>query len=494
MRTVSEQQITLLAPNANAVKNARKISAQGGFVSRMRSKDDTLYLGECKGSGKSNYVVSADFIEEGQPVFRCSCPSRQFPCKHSLALLFEMMEGKSFDVGEIPVDILEKRAKKEARDARKAAKEAAPASDSRKASPKGISKSTAAARRKKMKKQLEGLKLLKQLVDDLLSAGLGSMGGVSLKNYRNLAKQLGDYYLPGPLLQLNRLILEIQAYQQDSDPRHYHAAVEILIRLRAIEKKAADYLQEKLDSDSMEEDDNILYEELGGIWKLDQLNALGLKKENARIVQLSFQVFYEEAAKEYIDRGYWVDVDSGEVFATENYRPLKALKYIKQEDSCFDMLCIPVLSCYPGEVNPRIRWEAAELEPVTDAIRRSIREKAQTDFAAAVKAIKNQIKNTLSNDYVAVILAFDRIGRILGDTERKEPVVYVIEDTSGNRLELRDREGWEPTTQLLSMLPEQEIFRNQALFGLIYYDSRDHKICIHPHSLITDEKIIRLLY
>lgn len=54
MRTFSEQQIVALAPNANAVSNGRKISNGGGFVSRMRSEDDTFYMGECKGSGKSN--------------------------------------------------------------------------------------------------------------------------------------------------------------------------------------------------------------------------------------------------------------------------------------------------------------------------------------------------------------------------------------------------------------------------------------------------------
>lgn len=79
MREITEQQITALAPNASAVSNARKISNSSGFVTRFRSEDETFYMGECKGSGKSNYVVSADFVEEDQPVFRCSCPSRQFP-------------------------------------------------------------------------------------------------------------------------------------------------------------------------------------------------------------------------------------------------------------------------------------------------------------------------------------------------------------------------------------------------------------------------------
>ena len=66
MRTVSEQEIISLAPNTGAVSNGRKISSSQRFVSRMRSADDTFYMGECKGSGKSNYRVSADFVKERQ--------------------------------------------------------------------------------------------------------------------------------------------------------------------------------------------------------------------------------------------------------------------------------------------------------------------------------------------------------------------------------------------------------------------------------------------
>ena len=140
--------------------------------------------------------------------------------------------------------------------------------------------------------------------------------------------------------------------------------MEVLKRLRALEKKAAVYLNGKLDTDSPEADDDILYEKLGGIWKLDQLEGLGLKKEHARLVQLSFQVIYDEARKEYIDIGYWADVDTGEISSTYNYRPVKALKYVKQEDSCFDVVNTPMLCYYPGGMNKRIRWENADFEPM----------------------------------------------------------------------------------------------------------------------------------
>ena len=52
MREINEQQILALAPNASAASNGKKISQKGGFVKLERSEDDTLYIGECTGSGK----------------------------------------------------------------------------------------------------------------------------------------------------------------------------------------------------------------------------------------------------------------------------------------------------------------------------------------------------------------------------------------------------------------------------------------------------------
>ena len=113
MKKLDKEKILALAPNSSAVANAKKICSSGSFVKLAHSPDDTFYMGECKGSGKSNYIVSADFIDEENPVMRCTCPSRQFPCKHGLALLFEIADEKTFEECEIPEDILSKREKKE---------------------------------------------------------------------------------------------------------------------------------------------------------------------------------------------------------------------------------------------------------------------------------------------------------------------------------------------------------------------------------------------
>lgn len=494
MRTISEQEIISLAPNGGAVMNGRKISSGGGFVSRMRSADDTFYMGECRGSGKSNYTVSADFVKEGAPVFRCSCPSRQFPCKHSIALLFEIASGKDFPVGEIPGDILDKRARQEAREEKKAktlsqAQGGTESGGEKKK--KTAAKSSGAAKTRKMKKQLEGLALLKKMTDQLLFSGLSSMGSISLKNYRELSKQLGDYYLPGPQKYLNELILCMEKYQKDSDPSHCRAAVKLLIRLHALGKKADVYLRERLEAGAAEEDGSILFEELGGIWRLDQLEELGLKKENAQLLQLSFSVLYDEAAREYIDEAFWADMDTGEVSVSRNYRPVRALSHIKQEDSCFAKLKVPSLIYYPGDMNRRIRWEKAIFQEVEDSDRRGLMELAWKDIPSAVKQVKNQIKNTLSDDFCGMLIAFSQIGRAGVDGEH-----VVMEDAAGGRIELRDRtcRGWEPCVQQLGLLPDRTLLKNQVMFGLLYYDETDRKICLHPRSIVTEKEIVRLMY
>lgn len=50
----------------------------------------TLLWGRCQGSGKTPYQVS---IDVAGPSYKCSCPSRKFPCKHAYALLLLWAEG-----------------------------------------------------------------------------------------------------------------------------------------------------------------------------------------------------------------------------------------------------------------------------------------------------------------------------------------------------------------------------------------------------------------
>lgn len=502
MQKITEQQILAMAPNPAAASNGRKISLKGGFVRRECSKDDTFYLGECTGSGKSNYITTADFIDPAAPVIRCSCPSRQFPCKHGLALLYEIMAEKQFAPCDIPEDILKKREKKLSRETKTAvmgdgAESASKPGSAKKAS----SKASEAARMKKMKKQLEGLELTARLVRDLLKAGLGTMGGALLETYRQLSKQLGDYYLPGPQRLLNRLILEIGAFQKDGEEAHYEAALKALEELWSLVKKSEKYLEGKLKEGDSAADDNSLYEELGGVWKLSELSALGLSRQNVELVQLAFWVTYDEARKEYIDTGCWAEPATGEICMTYNYRPLKALKYIKQEDTLFGAVHVAEAAYYPGDGNKRVRWDSATVRPLTAADLGALREGAGLleeeqsaqagrlaaySLTAEVKAAKNYLKNAMADPMLIRLIPYERIL-----TAEKG---MALRTRQGETIALGDMPQMEPSVKRLSLLPDAGLLKGQVLAGAFYYDASERRLKVQPLSILTESDIVRLLY
>ncbi len=477
---LTEQLILLQAPNPAAAENGRKLSKKGSFSALKRTQDGTLYWAECAGSGKNPYRVSIDWTNPDAPTCRCSCPSRQFPCKHALGLMFEQLEGKPFEEAEIPEDIAEKRAKQAARAAKKEAAD----------EPSKPKRTNAAARKKKLTKQLEGLDMAEKMVDSLLSSGLGTLAGSSAQTYDKLAKDLGSCYLTGPQTAFTRIALAVRTVQKEPDRAEgaYAEALRILVALRSTIKKSRVFLQGKLDAGSFTPEDSVLFEALGGIWKLEDLRTIGSFREHVRLVQLSFDVSFDQAKKEYVERGWWVDLDSGDIFQTLNLRPMKALKYVKGEDSRFGVLEVPELYIYPGEGDRRVRWESASARTLTEEEGAALPRLAQPDLAAAVKLVKGVIKNTLAPKFLAVLVPIGQLGKI-GDA-------FVLEDPAGGRIVLRDRpeDGADhASTARLAMLPGA-VPAGSALFGLMFYDEGDRSLCLHPYSVVTPDQIIRLQF
>lgn len=164
-RIITDELIRSAAPNPAAVSNAKKICSLGEFSNLRKTADETLIFGECRGSGKNPYNTSADFSGETQ-VFRCSCPSRQFPCKHSLALMMERLSGKNFETSDIPEDIVQKREKAAKRAERSTAQQVSP-------------KQNKSAAEKMLRKQLEGLDLAESFVKDILDRGVYSVSSAA---------------------------------------------------------------------------------------------------------------------------------------------------------------------------------------------------------------------------------------------------------------------------------------------------------------------------
>ena len=490
MKEITEQFIQSIAPNAAAVTNGKKISNKGDFKKLLRSEDDTLFIGECQGSGKNPYITSADYIDPDHPVFRCSCPSRQFPCKHSIGLLYEMMSGKEFEICEIPEDIARKRGKIAAKSAPQKAPEDMTDEERAKLEKKKASAAKTAknARAKKLRTQLEGLDLVEKAVNDLVSAGLGTMGGTSLSAYKNLSKQLGDYYLVGPQRLFNRLIIEVTGFQEDKSERHYDNAIDTLEKLHTLIKKSREYINQKLENDDSTLDDTILYEELGGAWKLTELENIGKCKKNAKLSQLSFWVTFDEARGEYIDTGAWCDLDDGTVYLTKNYRPLKSLKYVKEEDSVFGTAEIPSMAIYPADMNARVRWDAANIRDYSGEDYDKIRSFAVKKLSDDAKAIKNTLKNAMASPIIYKLVEFEKIGKCADG--------LVLKQECGDTILLEDFPEDEKTVGHIEMLPDRKLLQNGTALCGFWYNAEKLRLVAQPLCIIPDSenRIVRLLY
>ncbi|MFJ2957232.1 SWIM zinc finger family protein [Streptomyces sp. NPDC087270] len=75
-------QVLALAPDAASRKAGAKLATPAPWSGTGTA--GTAVWGLCKGSGSKPYQTAVD---TRGPAYRCSCPSRKFPCKHALALL-----------------------------------------------------------------------------------------------------------------------------------------------------------------------------------------------------------------------------------------------------------------------------------------------------------------------------------------------------------------------------------------------------------------------
>lgn len=79
---LTEEQILQLAPDASSVKAAKGLATLNKWV--LRECSEHAIWGHCQGSGKNPYQTVIDL---NNIAFKCSCPSRKFPCKHGIGLL-----------------------------------------------------------------------------------------------------------------------------------------------------------------------------------------------------------------------------------------------------------------------------------------------------------------------------------------------------------------------------------------------------------------------
>jgi hypothetical protein len=190
--------VLTLAPDASAAQAGRQLATPTKWTGLGRGEQ--VLWGECQGSGKNPYRVQIDLVE---PAFQCSCPSRKFPCKHSLGLLLLLAQApQALPVGETPawvVEWLQGRAKRaEQKQKRKERAESAVTAPTDPA---------AAARRaaERQRKVAAGLADLEVWLKDLVRQGLAECPSRPYAYWETMAARMVDAQAPG----LARLVREM---------------------------------------------------------------------------------------------------------------------------------------------------------------------------------------------------------------------------------------------------------------------------------------------
>ncbi|MEU1206032.1 DUF5691 domain-containing protein [Nocardia sp. NPDC005825] len=176
-----------LAPDAASLTAARKLRGKWSGT----GMHDTALWGLCKGSGSRPYQTIVDLAG---PAYKCTCPSRKFPCKHALSLLLSWSAGEvpaADAVGDFAADWLGGRA---ARAAKKAAPEAKPAASSG---------ATADQRRARV---TAGLADLDTWLTDQVRTGL-AQSDRSMRAFETVAARMVDAQAPGVAATLRQLPL-----------------------------------------------------------------------------------------------------------------------------------------------------------------------------------------------------------------------------------------------------------------------------------------------
>jgi hypothetical protein len=396
--------------------------------------------------------------------------------------MYTYANGAAFATADVPQDIQDKRNKAEKRQEAKAkAGEKAEAGEA-----KPPSKAQISSALKKIDAQLEGIAVADKLLQAVVSMGLAGIDAKTAAAYKEQVKQLGNYYIDGIQSAFTGLFLLLE----EEKGKDYAKSIFQAQYLKALLKKSAEYLAGKKEAGDVTRDtESAIEAQIGHDWKLEELRRYGKCKKDEELLQLAFYSYGDESRKEFVDEGYFISLGAGGIYTAKNYRPYKALKYVKEEDSVFDVIKTEELMVYPGDMNPRARWDACVFrEPAEGDYRRAL-SFASPVYADVIKAVKNQIKSPLADKNPLAFLLVSGVELLEKDGEE----LLVIRDKNKGAQILCDAGHVEVKTIPL-LKRYASALKNTGLLVMYHNDIAAGRLCAKPLSVVTEKSIIRLAY
>ena len=192
------QQIDTLAPDAPSIKAGQKIFTKTAW---MVERSERAIWTQIQGSGKNPYYTQIDNINTA---FKCSCPSRKFPCKHGLALGYYLASTKFEtitlkDEPEWVKEWIDKRSSKEA--------------DKTPAKPKS-QESIEKTVNRKWENAIKDIEYLEMWLEDTINQGLLDFPDKDYYHFSKIKKSFVDKKLSG----INRFfsMLETIDYEEET--------------------------------------------------------------------------------------------------------------------------------------------------------------------------------------------------------------------------------------------------------------------------------------
>ncbi|WP_203987488.1 SWIM zinc finger family protein [Sphaerisporangium rufum] len=202
----SRDQVLALAPDASSQKGAHSVSGPAKWPAAGLAAG--LLWGECKGSGATPYRACVDLAE---PAYRCSCPSRKFPCKHALGLLL-LWSADGVPPADAPpwaAEWLEQRRARAAKAASPAPEAAGPpaaAADGARRDAGGGDQQAAARRAAQREERVAaGLSELERWLADQIAHGVAGARQGAPAQWTDLARRLVDAQAAGVAGVVSRL-------------------------------------------------------------------------------------------------------------------------------------------------------------------------------------------------------------------------------------------------------------------------------------------------
>jgi SWIM zinc finger len=205
----SAEQVLALAPDPGSSKAGKDLATLRKWVTLGR--DERSAWGECQGSGAKPYQTRIDL---GEPAFSCTCPSRKFPCKHSLGLfLLLVQQPAGFKDGTPPAWVADWLASREAKAEKKAKKAEEPPAELDPEQARKLAERQARSALERKAKVDAGLADLDRWLGDLARRGLAAARGEGYDFWERPAARMVDAQAPG----VARLLRELAGIPASGD-------------------------------------------------------------------------------------------------------------------------------------------------------------------------------------------------------------------------------------------------------------------------------------